>query len=57
MKNFYKILNRHINEVMISFIFDAEQVLQYKDSPIDEGKDNFLYLFNERRIFEQGVYK
>ena len=33
----------------ISFIFDKENLLNYKDSPIDQGKETFLKLF-ERRI-------
>ena len=57
VKNFYKILNRHINDVMISFIFDAGTDLGYKDSPIDKGPHTFLKLFKERRVFEKGVIK
>ena len=57
VKNFYKILNRHINDTMISFIFDAGKALGYKDSPIDRGKDTFLELFQERRVFKGGVFK
>jgi len=57
VKNFYKILNRHINDVMVSFIFDGEQNLGYKDSPIDRGADTFMKLFQERRVFEGGVFK
>lgn len=35
--------------VNISFMFDKWGILRYKSSPIDEGKDKFLELF-ERRI-------
>lgn len=34
--------------VQISFLFDKEHLLDYKDSPIDKGKDIFLYLYNNR---------
>ena len=34
--------------VKISFMFDKENLLNYKSSPIDEGKDKFLYLFQHR---------
>ena len=32
----------------ISFIFDREQLLDKKDSPIDKGKDTFIRLLNTR---------
>ena len=32
----------------VSFIFDTEKILGYKDSPIDNGKDKFLYLLSNR---------
>ena len=35
-------------KVQISYIFDKEKLLQYKDSPIDRGMDIFLKLFKER---------
>ena len=34
--------------VKISFIFDKQHILKYKDSPTDEGADTFLYLFKHR---------
>lgn len=37
----------------ISFIFDTEHVLGYKDAPIDLTPEIFLYLFN-KRLNEQG---
>jgi hypothetical protein len=37
----------------ISFIFDTESVLQYKEAPIDSTPEVFLYLF-EKRLNEQG---
>jgi len=35
--------------VKISFMFDKDNLLGYKDSPIDRGPDVFMKLF-ERRI-------
>lgn len=57
VNNFYKILNRHINDVQISFMFDGENKLDYKSSPIDHGPEIFMELFKERRVFEGGVFK
>lgn len=34
--------------VQISFLFDKSDLLNYKDSPIDKGKDVFMKLFKER---------
>lgn len=34
--------------LQISYVFDTEGLLDYKDSPIDRGKDIFLKLFKER---------
>ena len=34
--------------VQISFIFDKWGLLDYKDSPIDKGKEIFLNLFKKR---------
>lgn len=46
---------KHINQkfsslINISFIFDKENLLEYKMSPIDNGKDIFLQLFNKRVV-------
>lgn len=48
----YYIHNKYSSIVNISFLFDKtkEGLLKYKDSPIDQGKDVFLYLFNNRII-------
>ena len=39
---------KYSNFCNISFIFDTHNLLNYKDSPIDQGKDIFLQLFKER---------
>jgi hypothetical protein len=57
VKNYYKILNRHINDTLITFIFDDKENLGYKDSPIDQGPEIFMKLFQERRVFEGGIFK
>lgn len=44
-----KIYNRYNQLVNVSFLFDLENnVLGYKDSPLDCGKDAFLHLFRNR---------
>jgi len=45
LKNIYAAYNKFVT---ISFIFDKENRLDYKDSPIDKGKDIFLTLYKER---------
>ena len=57
VKNYYKILNRHINDTLITFIFDDKDKLGYKDSPIDQSPEIFMKLFQERRVFKGGVFK
>lgn len=44
--------NKYGNYVNISYLFDKNDVLGYKDSPIDCGKDNFIKLFHNRIILE-----
>ena len=39
---------KYSNFCNISFIFDTHNLLNYKDAPIDQGKDIFLQLFKER---------
>lgn len=46
----YHIHNKYGSLVQISFLFDKEHLLDYKDSPIDKGKDIFLYLFKNRIV-------
>lgn len=43
-----KIYKNYKNEVTVSFLWDKEDLLNYKSSPIDEGKDKFLHLYNQR---------
>lgn len=49
-KKLTAIHNRYKNEFTISFIWDKENVLGYKSSPIDEGLDKFLYLYKKRIV-------
>lgn len=39
---------KYHNYIQISFIFDKENLLFYKNSPIDQGKEIFLNLYNQR---------
>lgn len=39
---------KYSNFASFSFIYDFYNLLDYKDSPIDKGKDNFIKLFNNR---------
>lgn len=45
LKNIHKKYGRFIK---ISFMWDKENILGYKDSPIDKTKDEFLYLYKKR---------
>lgn len=47
-KKLTAIHNKYKNEVMISFLWDKNNTLSYKSSPIDEGLDKFMYLFKNR---------
>ena len=47
-QKFYQIHNKYGKEVQISYMFDFDKYLDYKDSPIDKGKDIFLKLYKER---------
>ena len=44
--------NKYGGYCNISYLFDKNNLLQYKSSPIDEGKDKFLILFKNRIIIE-----
>ena len=43
---------KYSNYVKISYIFDKENLLDYKDSPIDKNKEIFLTLFKNRIMIE-----
>ena len=45
---YYKIHEKFGDDIQISYIFDFGGLLNYKDSPIDQGPDTFLTLFKER---------
>lgn len=46
-----KIYHKFGSMVNMSFLFDSEcNTLGYHSSPLDEGKDKFLYLFRNRVI-------
>lgn len=48
-KKLYNIHYKYSPYCQISFLFDKnDNLLNYKDSPIDQGKEVFLQLFNNR---------
>ena len=47
---FYQIHNKYGKYFQISYMFDFNKYLNYKDSPIDEGKDIFISLYQNRII-------
>ena len=52
VKKLKDINKKYSKYVKISYMFDKWNILKYKDSPIDEGKDKFLELFNKRFSIE-----
>lgn len=46
--NIRKTADKYKNYVTISCIFDKKNYLNYKSSPIDQGKETFLKMFQER---------
>lgn len=48
VEKYYSFKNKYGNLINISFIWDKENILNYKDSPIDQGKNNFIKLFINR---------
>lgn len=47
-KKLMSLYHKYGNDILMSFIWDKENLLGYKDSPIDCGQDTFLHLFNNR---------
>lgn len=48
-QKFYQIANKYAKYLQISFLFDLEdKYLDFKDSPIDKGKDIFFELYKNR---------
>ena len=48
VQKYYQIHNKYGGLVQISYLFDFDKYLDYKDSPIDKGKEVFLNLYNNR---------
>lgn len=48
VKNLKNIHKKYGKYVTISFLWDKENLLKYKSSPIDEGKEKFLQLYQNR---------
>lgn len=51
LKNIYK---KYSNRVLVSFMFDKEKLLEYKDSPIDKGRESFISLYKKRFTLSEG---
>lgn len=49
-KNIKKLAEKYKNYMTISCLFDKTNILNYKDSPIDQGKEVFIQLFQDRII-------
>lgn len=49
-KKLEKIHKKYSNYCKISFLFDKFNLLSYKSSPTDEGKEKFLYLLNNKVV-------
>lgn len=49
-KKLTEIHNKYGSSFQISYLFDKGNLLQYKDSPLDRGREIFLTLFEERII-------
>lgn len=47
-KKLYDIYTKYGAYVQISYLFDKKDLLDYKDSPVDKGKETFLKLFKNR---------
>ena len=47
-KKLTKMNEKYKTDVTLSFIFDKNMYTDYKDAPVDKGKDVFLRLFKER---------
>ena len=47
-KKLVQIHNKYKNEILISFLWDKDEILGYKESPLDVDKEKFLYLFKRR---------
>lgn len=48
-QKFYQIANKYAKYLQVSFLYDTNNdLLDYKDSPIDKGKDIFMRLYENR---------
>ena len=52
IKNLTNLHTKYGAFVQISYMFDKNDLLGYKDSPIDQGPEIFLQMFNERVTIE-----
>lgn len=59
VQKYYQIVNKYAGFIQVSFLFDTDgNLLGYKDSPIDRGKERFLKLYSKRvRVKENNPVK
>ena len=50
VQKFYQIHNKYGKELQISYMFDFDNLLDYKDSPIDKDRNTFLWLYKNRVV-------
>ena len=55
IKKLYNFYYKYGSLIQISFLFDTNGLLGYKDSPIDCGKETFLKLFNDRFYIDKPI--
>lgn len=54
-KNLRNIYKKYSSKILVSFIFDKENILEYKDSPVDKGIDSFIHLYKNRFTLSEEV--
>lgn len=54
-KNLKNIHKKYSSKILISFLFDKENILEYKDSPIDKGIESFVHLYKNRFTLSEEV--
>ena len=53
IRKYYQIHNKYGKDIQISYMHDFDTYLDYKDSPIDKGKNVFLALYENRVMIGQ----
>jgi hypothetical protein len=53
-ENLKSIHKKYSNKLTVSFIFDKNSILKLKQSPIEQGKNTFMKLYEKRFRLEEG---